>query len=55
MVSAFHGLPLLFRGDFNVTLEAGIDLIQLEGDLGLEEFRTFISETTLQELGPKNC
>ena len=56
VVSAFQGLPLLFGGDFNVTLEAGDTPKEAGGrDLGLEEFRTFISETALQELGPTDC
>ena len=56
MVSAFHGLPLLFRGDFNVTLEVGDRPNEAGGrDSGLEEFWIFISESALQDMGPADC
>ena len=48
--------PMLMGGDFNVTLEAK-DRPNIAGgqDLDSEDFRPFITEEMLQEMGPVNC
>ena len=47
-MSGFQGLPLLFEGKFNVTLEVGDRPNEAGGrDPRLKEFWTFISETAL--------
>ena len=56
VVARFNGTPLLFGGDFNVTLEAD-DWPDGAGghNQGSEEFWDFLSRATLQEMGPQDC
>ena len=56
VVATFQGSHMLMGNDFNVTLEA-MDRPTNAGvqDLDLEDFRSFITEVMLQEMGPVNC
>ena len=55
VVARFQGTPLLFGGDFNVTLEAD-DRPDGSGgrDQGSEDFWAFLSRAALQEMGPQD-
>ena len=56
VVSRFDGTPLLFGGDFNVTLDAEDRPDGTGGcDQGSEEFWAFLARAALQEMGPQDC
>ena len=56
VVSAFQGLPLLFGGNFNVTLEMGDRPNRAGGrNPGSEGFGLFPSGAALQETGTADC
>ena len=55
VVDRFNGTPLLFGGDFNVTLEVDDRPDGAGGrDQGSEEFWDFLSRATLREMGPQD-
>ena len=55
VAATFQGSPMLMGGDFNVTLEAKDRVNNAGGqDLDLEDFRSFITEAMLQEIGLVN-
>ena len=56
VVVRFHDTPLLFGGDFNVTVVANDRPDGTGGrDQGLEDFREFLARAALQEMEPLDC
>ena len=56
VVARFNDTPMLFGGDFNVTLVADDRLDGTGGrDQGSEEFREFLARAALQEMRPQDC
>ena len=56
VVARFHDTPLLFGGDFNVTLVTDNMPDGIGGqDQGSEEFWEFLARAALQEMGPQDC
>ena len=56
VVDRFHDTPLLFGGDFNVTLVADDRPDGTGGrDQGSEEFWEFLGRAALHEMGPRDC
>ena len=56
VVDRFQDIPLLFGGDFNVTLVANDRPDGTGGrDQGSEEFWEFLARAALQEMGPQDC
>lgn len=56
IANRYRGTPMLFGGDFNVTLEA-MDRPDGTGgrDPGSEQFWAFLAEEGLMEMGPADC
>ena len=56
VVARFNDTPMLFGGDFNVTLAADDRPDGAGGrDQGSEEFWEFLARTAMQEMGPQDC
>ena len=56
VVVRFHDTPILFGGDFNVTLAADDRPDGTGGrDQGSEEFWEFLGRAALHEMGPRDC
>ena len=56
VVARFNDTPMLFGGDFNVTLVADDRPDGTGGrDHGSEEFWEFLARAALQEMGPQDC
>ena len=56
VTKTFQGSPMLMGGDFNVTLEAKDRPNNARGqDPDSEDFRSFITKTTLQDMRRVDC